>query len=102
MTVLADQALALCGLAARVLLWRPDEFWNATPAELAAALGMNGGAEAAPPHSTARRWRGFSAMTGQGNEHERRNRQPADRCAGEHRWFLRGISRRCARRWMAG
>ncbi|WP_374410769.1 phage tail assembly chaperone [Novosphingobium colocasiae] len=49
MTVLADQALALCGLAARVLLWRPDEFWNATPAELAAALGISGGAEATQP-----------------------------------------------------
>ncbi|MGX7951414.1 phage tail assembly chaperone [Tsuneonella sp. HG249] len=31
-------ALALCGLAARALGWRPGEFWPATPAELAACL----------------------------------------------------------------
>ncbi len=31
-------ALRLCGLAARLLGWRPDEFWSATPAELAAVL----------------------------------------------------------------
>jgi uncharacterized phage protein (TIGR02216 family) len=31
-------ALQLAGLAARLLGWRPDEFWSATPAELAAAL----------------------------------------------------------------
>ncbi|PEQ14678.1 hypothetical protein B2G71_00435 [Novosphingobium sp. PC22D] len=30
----------LSGLAARLLGWRPDTFWNATPAELAAALGI--------------------------------------------------------------
>jgi len=29
-------AARLCGLAARVLGWRPAEFWAATPAELAA------------------------------------------------------------------
>lgn len=33
-------ALALCGLAARTLGWRPGEFWAATPAELAVALGL--------------------------------------------------------------
>jgi len=31
-------ALRLSGLAARLLGWRPHEFWAATPAELAAAL----------------------------------------------------------------
>lgn len=31
-------ALRLCGLAARLLGWRPEEFWSATPAELAAVL----------------------------------------------------------------
>lgn len=36
-------ALALCAVAARALGWRPDEFWNATPAELAAALGLHDG-----------------------------------------------------------
>jgi len=33
-------ALRLGGLAARALGWRPAEFWAATPAELAAALGV--------------------------------------------------------------
>ena len=31
-------AQVLAGLAARALGWRPDEFWRATPAELAAIL----------------------------------------------------------------
>ncbi|TCM16957.1 putative phage protein (TIGR02216 family) [Novosphingobium sp. PhB165] len=39
----ANAALALCALAARTLGWRPPEFWDATPAELAAALGLSGG-----------------------------------------------------------
>jgi hypothetical protein len=33
-----EQAALLSGLAARVLGWRPNEFWRATPAELAAAF----------------------------------------------------------------
>lgn len=33
-----EGALRLCGLAARLLGWRPDHFWQATPAELAAVL----------------------------------------------------------------
>lgn len=32
------RALVLAGHAARLLGWRPGEFWAATPAELAAAL----------------------------------------------------------------
>ncbi|MCT2399200.1 phage tail assembly chaperone [Novosphingobium mangrovi (ex Huang et al. 2023)] len=36
----APAALTLCALAARSLHWRPHEFWAATPAELAAALGL--------------------------------------------------------------
>ncbi|AXB77828.1 phage tail assembly chaperone [Novosphingobium sp. P6W] len=36
----AAAALALCGLCARTLGWRPHEFWDATPAELAASLGL--------------------------------------------------------------
>ena len=35
---LGPAALRLCGIAARLLGWRPDDFWRATPAELAAAL----------------------------------------------------------------
>ena len=31
-------AQRLAGLAAQLLGWRPDEFWAATPAELAAIL----------------------------------------------------------------
>ena len=31
-------AARLGGLAARLLGWRPQEFWHATPAELAATL----------------------------------------------------------------
>jgi Phage tail assembly chaperone protein, TAC len=34
-------ALKLAGQTARLLCWRPDDFWNATPAELAAILGAH-------------------------------------------------------------
>jgi hypothetical protein len=34
----ADRATGLAGLAGAVLGWRPDEFWRATPAELATVL----------------------------------------------------------------
>lgn len=37
----APAALGLCTLAAQALGWRPSEFWVATPAELAAALGLS-------------------------------------------------------------
>ena len=30
--------MQLCGIASSLLGWRPAEFWNATPAELATAL----------------------------------------------------------------
>ena len=43
-----DAALALCALAARTLGWRPEEFWSATPVELATALGAGAGPVAAP------------------------------------------------------
>lgn len=33
-----DAATRCCGLSARLLGWRPAEFWCATPAELALAL----------------------------------------------------------------
>lgn len=33
----------LAGLAGAVLGWRPNEFWRATPAELAAVLGALAG-----------------------------------------------------------
>ena len=41
---LGPAALALYGIAARLLGWKPHDFWAATPAELAAAL-----APPAPP-----------------------------------------------------
>jgi Phage tail assembly chaperone protein, TAC len=34
----ADAATRLAGLTGALLGWRPHEFWNATPAELAAIL----------------------------------------------------------------
>jgi len=33
-----EAAARLCSAASLLLAWRPDEFWNATPAELATAL----------------------------------------------------------------
>lgn len=33
-----EAAARLCGATALLLGWRPDEFWNATPAELTLAL----------------------------------------------------------------
>ena len=33
-----EAAARLYGAAATLLAWRPDEFWNATPAELGLAL----------------------------------------------------------------
>ncbi|MEZ5688273.1 MAG: phage tail assembly chaperone [Caenibius sp.] len=38
----ARSALGLCGLAARALGWRPNEFWDATPAELATIILTDG------------------------------------------------------------
>ncbi|QZD94320.1 phage tail assembly chaperone [Qipengyuania gelatinilytica] len=41
-------AVRLSGMAARLLGWTPDTFWNATPAELAASLGPVEQADAPP------------------------------------------------------
>ncbi|MEA3037721.1 MAG: hypothetical protein QOE79_234 [Sphingomonadales bacterium] len=38
MAEFAEAATRLAGAAALLLGWRPDEFWRATPAELAAVL----------------------------------------------------------------
>lgn len=40
--MLGERAVVLSGLAARLLGWRPDEFWAATPAELAAMFSEDG------------------------------------------------------------
>ena len=45
----AARAAALAGLAARVLGWRPQEFWSATPAELTLSLAEPVDGNAAPP-----------------------------------------------------
>ncbi|MBS0255824.1 MAG: phage tail assembly chaperone [Proteobacteria bacterium] len=41
-------ARRLAGLAGQLLGWRPDEFWRATPAELAAILAPDGAPASAP------------------------------------------------------
>ena len=40
-----DAAARLCGVAGLLLGWRPDEFWDSTPAELALALQARSGGE---------------------------------------------------------
>jgi uncharacterized phage protein (TIGR02216 family) len=42
----APGAGRLAGVAGLLLGWRPDEFWRATPAELAAVLGAARGEDA--------------------------------------------------------
>jgi uncharacterized phage protein (TIGR02216 family) len=36
-----ESALELAGHAAALLGWRPNDFWDSTPAELATAVGMD-------------------------------------------------------------
>jgi uncharacterized phage protein (TIGR02216 family) len=45
-------AARLCHVASVVLGWRPDEFWNATPAELALALHAPAEAAERPDKTT--------------------------------------------------
>lgn len=47
----AEAAARWAGLAARLLGWRPAEFWSATPAELAMALTEPEPIAAFPPPS---------------------------------------------------
>jgi uncharacterized phage protein (TIGR02216 family) len=43
-----ELACRLAGQTALTLGWRPDDFWNATPAELASIVAaLSGGSEAA-------------------------------------------------------
>jgi uncharacterized phage protein (TIGR02216 family) len=44
----ADCATRLAGLVPRALGWRPGDFWDATPAELAAIFASTGEPAAAP------------------------------------------------------
>jgi len=54
--VFSDAAGRLAGTAGALLGWRPDEFWAATPAELAAVLIAMAGDDlpAASAHDLAR------------------------------------------------
>lgn len=45
MTCFGEAAARLCSIASQLLGWRPDEFWNATPAEMALALHLPGEGE---------------------------------------------------------
>jgi uncharacterized phage protein (TIGR02216 family) len=51
--VFSDGAARLAGLVGAWLGWRPDEFWRATPAELAAVLAAFAGAPAEVPATAA-------------------------------------------------
>lgn len=44
----SEAAARLAGVAGALLGWRPDDYWNATPAELAAVLGAMAGEMDAP------------------------------------------------------
>ncbi len=46
-----EAAARWCGRAARVLGWRPAEFWSATPAELVMALSAPDDLASLPPPS---------------------------------------------------
>jgi hypothetical protein len=37
-----NRAAELAGIVSALLGWRPQEFWNSTPAEVACALGLSG------------------------------------------------------------
>jgi uncharacterized phage protein (TIGR02216 family) len=42
----------MCGAASMLLGWRPEEFWGATPAELALALQVPGPSSVGPDRNT--------------------------------------------------
>lgn len=52
-TPFADASRLLAGMAARLLGWRPPEFWQSTPDELAASLSVPGDPVATPPSRAA-------------------------------------------------
>ncbi len=49
----AEAARVLAGVSAWALGWRPDEFWRATPDELAASLNGPAPSSSAPPDTQA-------------------------------------------------
>ncbi len=52
MAEFAAAAVRLAGLAGALLGWRPEEFWKATPAELATVLQAIGGSDNAVASAT--------------------------------------------------
>jgi uncharacterized phage protein (TIGR02216 family) len=52
-------ASRLAGLAALVLGWRPEEFWRATPAELASTFDVLGGEQVGAGSDDLERLRGM-------------------------------------------
>lgn len=49
----AEAARVLAGVSAWALGWRPEEFWRATPDELAASLNGPAPSSSAPPDTRA-------------------------------------------------
>jgi hypothetical protein len=47
--IFAENAIRLSGQCAVLLGWRPQEFWDATPAELSAIIVAMAPEDAAPP-----------------------------------------------------
>jgi hypothetical protein len=45
MSLFGEAAARLSSAASMVLAWRPDEFWNCTPAELGLALSVDSPAD---------------------------------------------------------
>mgnify|MGYP001544601571 CR=1 FL=1 len=58
MQTFGEAAARLCSAASSLLGWRPEEFWRATPAELATALAATA-AEPLPPERIAELRRRF-------------------------------------------
>lgn len=56
---IGGNAVRLSGAAAMLLGWRPQEFWEATPAELAAALRAGEQAQAPDQETLAELMRRF-------------------------------------------
>jgi uncharacterized phage protein (TIGR02216 family) len=56
---IGEVAARLSGAAALLLGWRPGEFWEATPAELAAALQPHGEADGPDGEAVAELMRRF-------------------------------------------
>ena len=54
-----EAAARFAGAAAMLLGWRPNEFWEATPAELAAALQLNAETEGPDGETLAELMRRF-------------------------------------------